>query len=221
MFKQLTNSKWLSKQKENLHLSKIQEQVLIGTILGDGYLRLSKSGKAARLQICHSIAAKEYLFWLRDIFKNFVYAEPDYQSSNQALRFTTISHPDFLTYQQLFYQSGIKLIPDEITNLLTDPLSLAVWFMDDGNGYQKTSAYRISTYAFGLEGNKILAKSLKTNFNLIVNIVRDSKGYQIYIPVKDGNATRFKYLVNPYIIKSMKYKLEHHSPVETHIVGTG
>ncbi|MFH2085392.1 MAG: hypothetical protein ABII21_01220 [bacterium] len=221
MRKQLTNSTWLRKKKLTLNLSNIQKAVLIGTLLGDGYLRLSRSGRAARLQVCHAQSAKEYLFWLQDIFSDFVFAKPDYQIANHALRFTTVSHSDFLTYYNSFYRTGIKKVPDNINDLLSDPLSLAIWFMDDGNGYLKSSAYRISTYAFGLEGNQILASCLKNNFDLKVNLVKDSKGYQLYIPIKGDNASRFHNLVDPFIIPSMRYKLEHRSPVETHIVGTG
>lgn len=89
--------------------------------------------------------------------------------------------------------------------------------MDDGNGYKKSSAFRISTYAFGHRGSQILTDCLNKNFGIRANLVRDSKGYQIYIPAKDGNSIRFSNLINPYIIPSMRYKLEHRSPVETHM----
>ena len=207
MRKALTNSQWLRTIKQTLKLNQFQEFVLIGTLLGDGYLRLSRSGKSARLQICHSQKAKDYLYWLYGVFKPFIFSQPDFQISNQALRFTTISHPDFLKFQQLFYQNNSKIIPDNIKQLLYHPLSLAVWFMDDGNGYQKSSAYRISTYAFKLKGNHKLIECLNANFNIKANLIHDSKGYQIYIPAKNGNASKFLKLVEPYIISSMKYKL--------------
>ena len=53
-----TNSKWLRNFKTTFVLSDIQKDVLIGTLLGDGYLRLSVSGKSARLQVYHSIHAR-------------------------------------------------------------------------------------------------------------------------------------------------------------------
>ncbi|MBT7095252.1 MAG: hypothetical protein HN936_18550 [Bacteroidetes bacterium] len=207
MQKNLTNSKWLRKIKQSLKLSDLQESVLIGTILGDGYLRLSKSGKAARLQICHSKSAREYLYYLHDVFEDFVFAKPDFQITNQALRFTTISHIDLLPIYSMFYTSGVKTIPSNIGEFLTHPISLAIWFMDDGNGYKNKSSYRISTYAFGLEGSQILIDCLHKNFGIQTNLIRDSKGYQIYIPVKDGNSSRFYDLVSPFIIPSMRYKL--------------
>lgn len=107
----------------------------------------------------------------------------------------------------MFYTSGVKTIPSNIGEFLTHPISLAIWFMDDGNGYKNKSSYRISTYAFGLEGSQILIDCLHKNFGIQTNLIRDSKGYQIYIPVKDGNSSRFYDLVSPFIIPSMRYKL--------------
>lgn len=220
MIKQYTNSNWLKNLKLDLKLSDIQKDVLIGTILGDGYLRPSRSGKAARLQICHKAAVKEYVDWKYQIFKNLVFSEPRNQIQNNSLRFTTISHPDLLEYLKYFYINSLKIIPKNILDILKSSLSLAVWFMDDGNGYLDRDAYRISTYAFGLEGNLLLQECLKENFGLQVNFHRDSKGIQIYFPLKNGSALRFKNLIAPYVIPSMKYKIERRSPVETYMKGT-
>ncbi|MEK7457964.1 MAG: hypothetical protein AAB612_00535 [Patescibacteria group bacterium] len=215
-----TNSRWLRNYKTTFVLSDIQKDTLIGTLLGDGYLRLSISRKSARLQVYHSIHAKEYVLWKRNIFKNMILADPFYQSVNRAIRFTTVSHSSLLEFQQVFYKEKIKTIPKNIEEYLTSSLSLAVWFMDDGNGYLDNNALRISTYAFGLEGNLLLQSCLKKNFDLDIHLRRDSKGYQIYIPVKNGSASKFKEIIQEHIIPTMKYKLEHRSPVETYIGGT-
>ena len=57
-----TNSKWLKEYKSKLFLTDIQREVLVGTILGDGSIKLSVSGKAARLQICQSFWNIQILF---------------------------------------------------------------------------------------------------------------------------------------------------------------
>lgn len=215
-----SNSIWLRHYKESIQLSEIQREMLIGTLLGDGYLRLSPSGKSACLQVYHSIKVKEYVLWKRNIFHNFVLADPFYQRTNKAVRFTTISHTSLLEFYTLFYGSGIKKIPENIATYLTSSLSLAVWFMDDGNGYLDSNAFRLSTYAFGLEGNLLLQSCFKMNFNLDVRLRKDSKGYQMYIPVKNGTAFKFKSFIQEHIIPIMKYKIECRSPVETYIGGT-
>lgn len=220
MLKQDTNSKWLRQYKETITLTPLQRDIVVGTLLGDGSLKLSRSGKSARLQICHSVSAKDYVFWKHGIFKNWVFAEPRNHLINNSLIFRTISHSSLFEIMQYFYIGRQKIVPKNIHNILKNDISLAVWFMDDGNGYLHSNAYRISTYAFGLEGNILLQDCLRKNFGLFVNLVRDSKGYQIYIPTRNGSALKFKNLITPYVLPSMNYKLEHRSPVETYIEGT-
>ena len=111
-----------------------------------------------------------------------------------------------------FYVERVKIIPKNISDILKNDLSLAVWFMDDGNGYLDRDAYRISTYAFGLEGNLLLQNCLKENFGLYTNLHRDRKGFQLYFPMKNGCAFKFKNLIAQYIIQKMKYKIERRSP---------
>ncbi len=220
MLKQYTNSRWLKDYKMNLDLSSIQREVLIGTILGDGCLKISRSGKAARLQICHSYSAKEYVFWKQQIFNNWIFAEAKYHQINNSLIFRTVSHPLIFELFKAFYKGRMKIIPQNISDILKSPLSLAVWFMDDGNGYLKNNAFRISTYAFKLKGNLLLQQCLSRNFGLEVNLVRDSKGYQLYIPISGGNSLKFKNLIETFILPSMRYKIDNRSPVETYIEGT-
>ena len=220
MFKHYANSNWLKDYKKNLDLSSIQRDVLIGTILGDGSFKISHSGKSARLQICHSASSKEYVSWKRNIFGNWVLTEPKYHKINNSLIFRTVSHDLIFEYMQAFYKGRIKIIPQNISDILKSSLSLAVWFMDDGNGYLRNNAYRISTYAFKLEGNMLLKDCLNKNFNLNVSLTKDSKGYQLYIPTSNGNALHFRKLIEPHILPRMKYKLERRSPVETYIEGT-
>lgn len=220
MLKQYTNSNWLKVYKEDLDLSSIQRDVLIGTILGDGSFKISRSGKAAQLQICHSFSSKDYVLWKKQIFDNWVFAEPRYHQINNSLIFRTVSHSLIFEFMKAFYKGKIKIIPQNISDILKSDLSLAVWFMDDGNGYLRSNAFRISTYAFGLKGNLLLQQCLSKNFGLKVNLVRDSKGFQLYIPTSNGSAFKFKSLIEPYIIPLMRYKIERRSPVETYMEGT-
>lgn len=210
-----TNSNWLKDYKSKLFLTDRQKEVLIGTLLGDGSIKISVSGKAARLQICQSFDYKEYVFWKKNIFKEWVLSGPKYYKVNNSLIFRTVSHPEIYKFYSKFYKNKVKIIPKDINDILKSNLSLAVWFMDDGNGYQHMDSYRLSTYAFGYEGNLLLQKCLLVNFGLKTNLVRDSRGFQIYIPVRSGDADRFKKLVMSHIIPKMRYKFRNTSPVET------
>lgn len=201
------NSKIIKIYKKSLVLSNVQNDVLLGTLLGDGHLQVSCSGRTARLEISHSYSSKDYVRWKKEIFGRWVICEPRHHKANNGFSFRTLSHPLLYKYQRIFYENGIKIIPKQIGDLLKNPLSLAVWFMDDGNGYLKHEAYRISTYAFKNKGNILLQECLYKNFGLVTNLVRDKKGVQLYIPIKNGNASKFKNLIEKYIIPSMNYKI--------------
>jgi len=108
----------------------IQQQVILGCILGDGYMRKKTH---AHLQITHSIKQKEYVNWKYRILKNLVSGQPlRYRGNGKRVgyRFYTRNLPILSKYYKKFYIGGKKIIP-KIINLTS--LSLAVWYMDDGS----------------------------------------------------------------------------------------
>jgi hypothetical protein len=120
-------------------LTKQQRDVLIGMILGDGVLELN--GRYPRLRADHSPKQKEYVRWKYKMFSNFISGKIrcfiGKRNKKTGKRYThckfdTISSPIFEPFYKVFYRSGKKEIPKNIKELLKSPLSLAVWFMDDG-----------------------------------------------------------------------------------------
>jgi len=110
-------------------LSKVQQQLILGSVLGDGYLRKKVN---AHLQITHSAKQKSYVDWKYNILKNIVITPPKFYKGNGSrvgYRFFTKSIPELTDFYDKFYQSGRKAVPK---NLILSPLSLAVWYMDDG-----------------------------------------------------------------------------------------
>lgn len=208
-----TNTIKLRLLKESLHLSDLQREVVIGTILGDGCLISSRSGLAARLQIRHQVKHFEYVEWKYKFFPSWITTYPRYDRFNDSIVFRTICHPDLMAIRKVFYVNGFRTVPMNIGKLLTSPLSLAIWYMDDGARYPNWIASKLCTYAFGEEGNLLLQKCLKDNFNLQSVIYRDSKGF--YLCFRRDCALRFYEIIKPFIINCMKYKLWNVNPVET------
>lgn len=60
-------------------LSKVQKQVILGSILGDGYMRKKTN---AHLQITHSYIQKEYVDWKYEILKDLVLTKPSVYRGN-------------------------------------------------------------------------------------------------------------------------------------------
>jgi hypothetical protein len=185
-------------------LSFEQEEVLIGTILGDGYLELN--GNNYRLQVQHSYKQKEYVDWKWSIFAGFVRSQPRYIGKGD-YRFRTINSPVLTAYHSIFYLNGrIKIVPRLIEHLLVHPLALAAFYMDDGKRRPDCRGFFFDTLAFGEEGQIRLMRVIENNFRLKdLRLHWNGDGYHIYVPAR--NADRFIDLIEPYIIPSMRYKL--------------
>lgn len=205
-----TNTRILRSLKSTLKLSDLQKEIVFGTILGDGCLITSRSGRAARLQVRHNVKHQEYVEWKYNFFSKWVLTPPRLDTHNDSWYFRTVSHPGLMEIKRLFYQGSKRFIPENITDFLKSPLSLAVWLMDDGNGSKIRKYFRISSYGFGLSGNLLLKHCLEQNFSLRVTVYKDTKGYQIYFP-KESALQLYK-MVEPYIVACMRYKFNSLTP---------
>ena len=110
-------------------LTERQKAIIIGSLLGDGTMRCKTN---ALLEINHSIKQSEYVDWKYNELKKLVSSKPHKRFGNAgriAYRFTTKSLPELTKIYREFYADGRKIVPN---GLKIHPLSLAVWFMDDG-----------------------------------------------------------------------------------------
>jgi hypothetical protein len=67
--------KWIG-VKQSLFLTQEQKSVLVGSILGDGTLRLGERAINANFKVEQGLAQKDYVFWKYDIFQPWVFTEP-------------------------------------------------------------------------------------------------------------------------------------------------
>jgi hypothetical protein len=190
-------------------LTQLQKSLIIGTLLGDGYLRKLKGRKDAFLEVNHSIRAKDYVDWKYSVLKSIAGGVPKSRHGNGhriAYRFYTRQHPELSQMHELFYESGKKRIPD----IQLDPVSLAVWFMDDGSRCRDRDVY-LNTQQFNFSDQEKLRRMLKS-LGLGTTINKDKSYYRIRF-LKDS-IKKFNQLISEYIIPSMRYKLSY-DPVET------
>lgn len=206
-----TSKNWeaLNAYKSKLELTQQQREILFGGLLGD--LSLRKIGKFSRLVLEQK--NKDYLFHLYEIFKPFVRTPPKQRlqkrlktsESRTTWYFSTISHSAFDDYYDMYYPQGRKLLPSQ--HLLNDQLTaqgLAYWFMDDGSKH--ATGYTFSTACFSIQEHNILLDVLATKFDLTCNL-HGSKYKSIYVPARNQANKKFKQLVQPFLVESMKYKL--------------
>ena len=191
-------------------LTQLQKSVLIGSLLGDGYLRIVPERKNAFLEVNHSIKEKEYVDWKFKIFRNICISEPKMRSGKDgriAYRFFTKQHSELTKFHKIFYRNGQKVIP---SNLQLNPIILSVWFMDDGSRCSDSDFY-LNSQEFIKEDQEKLVEKLEI-LGLKARLNRDKKYYRIRF--LSPSIPRLKKMIRNYLRPSMYYKLGY-NPVET------
>ena len=181
-------------------LTEEQLSILIGVLLGDGAMRKKTH---ALLEINHSYKQKEYVDWLYLKFQIYVDTPPKMRKSNGnriAYRFTTKSLPIFTKFYDSFFQGGHKIIPD---NLILTPLTLAIWYMDDGSRCD-TDIY-LNSQQFTQEEQEKLVLLLSKQYAIQASLNKDKEYKRIRI--KKDSVQKFMDLISFYVIPTMKYKL--------------
>lgn len=194
-----------------MQINKRQDAIIVGTLLGDGCLE--RNGRSVRLRLEHGINQESYLLWKYEELKNLITGSVmkvhAYHKANgcfyDSSRIYTFSDESFEHYWSTFYLGAKKIIPDNIEGLLTDPLSLAIWFMDDGYKRSDCNAFRLNTDSFILEEQKKLQNLLLKNFGLETAVHKKGKYWNVYIPGRESK--KFVNIVRPYIIPSLSYKI--------------
>jgi hypothetical protein len=125
-----------------------------------------------------------------------------------SLTLRTKNLPLFTEYYNLFYYNGVKVIPDNIGELLT-PLGLSHWIMQDGSYHKVSKGVTLCTDAFKKKEILLLISVLKKNFDLISTIQKaPSKNlnrFRIYISARSLPVLRK--LVQSHFHSTMLYKL--------------
>lgn len=190
-------------------LTKRQQEIIIGTLLGDACLE--KNGKNFRLKIDHTEKYKYYIFWLYREFLPFslnprLIIETDKRNGKVYKRWhvATKSLPIFNKYYELFYKGRVKIVPNNLSRLIS-PLSLAIWFMDDGYKRKDSKGFYLCTSSFTSEEQNIIVKAISDCFGIETRIHHQKQYQRIFIPSKQAEA--FNEIVKPFVLSVFKYKL--------------
>ena len=184
-------------------LTQKQQSILVGSLLGDGYLRIFHGRTNALLEINHSFNQKEYVDWKYEQLGSFSGSPPRKRKGNGAriaYRFYSKQLPELTSLYREFYGSGRKRIP---RSLHLNPVSLAVWFMDDGSRCRESDVY-LNTQQFSIDDQNCLIRALK-KLGLTATMNRDKQYYRLRFLKQ--SIPLLKELITPYVIPSMGYKL--------------
>jgi hypothetical protein len=184
-----------------------QLEVLYGSLLGD--MCIQKETINARASITQGGKQEEYFDHKCEIFKNFIGAVSktprfDKRTNKYYNKYMTrlSCHPKLTEIYNMLIVNGVKTITREYLDLLT-PRSIAYWFMDDGcnNG-------TLATMCFSKEENEIIAKYFFEKHGIDATVSKFSSGTGWTINFRKSQKVKLFKLIEPYIIESMKYKIE-------------
>jgi recombination protein RecA len=189
----------LARQARKQGLSANQCELVIGSLLRDGYLVKTTRGYAFRVN--HGPAQKEYVDWKYSMLKNLVNSPP--RLAGRCYYFRTVSHPFFNRLREQFYKGGNKILPYKLFKKHISPFMLAVWIMDDGSKDGKQ--VRINSQSFSKSENIALMNILQAKLGIKTTLNRDKDKYRLRI-CNDSMANLSR-LIRSYFIPSMLYKL--------------
>ena len=193
-------------KKVNFQLSSRHRSILIGSLLGDANMHIK--GNSHRVLFKHGERQAALLIWKRQEFNSITGMKINYFQQMVKgkeygfCQFVTLTHPEFSEIYKLFYVRKSKIVPHEISRLLKDPLSLAVWIMDDGA--RDNVGLTLQTHSFSIRGVERLRRSLKLNFNLKTNSRKNRGSLIIYFPKSE--IPKLWNLVRKYVLPEYKYK---------------
>jgi hypothetical protein len=121
-----------------------------------------------------------------------------------AYRFVTRSLAELTPFYRLFYESGRKVIPE----VALTPLTLAVWFMDDG--CRSRTAVYLNTQQFDGRVQEALLEMLRNQWSIDGTLNKDKAYYRIRISV--AGTSKLVKLIEPYVIPQLRYKLPQVTP---------
>lgn len=196
-------------------LSPLQEQVLLGKMLGDGSLRYKAGQDTAHLSFTHKADHKDYITFcnkaLGSLSNNNLEEAISGFGSNM-LRSRTLNSFKLFEFCKDFIKTGEKTIPDWLPQKL-GPIALAFWYMDDGSlSHDKGQEDRanFATCAFSDKDCEILLKCLQ-KFDIFPKIQKSQNSLEgnVYNNVRLNaiDAEKFFLLIAPYIPPVMQYKL--------------
>ena len=187
-------------------LTSRQQQILVGTLLGDGCL--AKHGRFHRLFVKHTFSQRGLAELKREAFGDFVWMQLhqfDQRLGDHrypCVQFVTRTSPAFSEWHQRFYEERRKVVPENVAEMLT-PLSMAIWFMDDGGA--DYAGLTFQTHNFALEEVEHLVVTLAERFEVRATIRANKGRWIIYIPSSDVGSLRS--VIERHMLPELRYKL--------------
>ncbi len=194
-------------------LSDFQWEVLLGGLMGDGALSISSSGQGARFRWGHGKRQTSYGDWKASLFANLIVSRPT--NAKGAVFHDMQPLTELAELRRAVYVDGKKVLSHDYLKRLT-PLSLAVWYMDDGGftlqakGFQErtregSGRSEICVEAMEATSRARLGAYLADTWDLRPKLVERAGKAVLQFP--EDETAKLHALIAPFIHPSMEYKL--------------
>jgi recombination protein RecA len=194
-------------------LSDFQWDVVLGGLMGDGALSPTRSGHGARFRWGHGSAQVEYGDWKASLFANLNVSRT---TNDRGAVFHDVQPlPELAEVRKAVYIGGKKVLSHDYLKRLT-PLSLAIWYMDDGTfslrskGLQErtrggTGRSEICVEAFERTSQVRLQEHLADTWGIEAKLVE--RGGNAILHFDTGETPKLHALVAPFVHPTLQYKL--------------
>ena len=195
------------------YLSDFQWEVLLGGLMGDGALSPSRSGHGARFRFGHGAKQAAYADWKASLFSNVSLSRST--NAKGAVFYDMKPLPELAELREAVYIAGNKVLSDDYLKRLT-PLSLAIWYMDDGGFVLRSKGVQERT-AGGSGRSEICVTAMEAGSRVrLAEHIRDTWGVEGKLLTRRGQAilqfptaetAKLHALIAPFVHPSMAYKL--------------
>jgi recombination protein RecA len=197
------------------YLSDFQWQVVLGGLMGDGALSSNQNGYAARFRLGHGKKQAEYCDWKASLFANIGTCRTT--NDNGAVHCDVTPLPELAELRRAVYVDGKKVFGHDYLKQLT-PLSLAVWYMDDGGftlrakGLQErtregSGRSEICVEAMESSTRERLRAQLADTYGINARLTVRGKRKIAFLQFPKDETAKLHALIAPFVHPSMQYKL--------------
>jgi hypothetical protein len=207
--------------RKNNHLSDKQKKICYGALLGDSNLHHRDNGQCS-FKICHCKKQLGYLEWKKNLLLPFIIQDSPTVDNNNSFGYgssfiyTSIVHQDFTDMVGLFYRKikgkRNRYITMKTLKLL-NPLSILIWYLDDGT-LTIDKEMRLCSNAYSLSEHKTMKSYFWKNYRIETKIAKFTHKHtgKIYYFLRFNveNSKKLRNLFEPFIDEipeCMRYKL--------------
>ncbi len=196
-------------------LSGLQWEVLLGGLMGDCALSVGSTGRSARFRWGHGTKQVVYGDWKASLFANLTVCRT---SNAKGAVFHDIQPlTELAELRQAVYVDGKKVLNHDYLKRLT-PLSLAIWYMDDGGFTLRAKGLQERTRE-GSGRSEICVEAMETTSrDRLVAYLADTWGIHAKLSLRGARkmaviqfpkdeTAKLHALIAPFVHPSMDYKL--------------